>query len=119
MLSEMIAPCGIDCGACDAWKATQTGDEALKLQVLEQWRKEYSPDIPLAAIDCDGCRTSGCRKGGYTGMCPLRACATERKQPTCAHCPDYASCGTLAEFLSKAECLREKLEALRAAAAQA
>jgi hypothetical protein len=113
MLPTTQAPCGLDCATCDAYRATQSGDEALKLTVLEQWRKDYSPDVPLAAVTCDGCITSGCRKGGYTGQCPVRACAQERKQPTCAHCPEYKSCVTLAGFLGHAATLRVKLEAIR------
>ena len=114
MLSPLQAPCGIDCATCDAYRATQTNDEALRQKVLEQWRKDYSPDIPLSAIDCDGCVAAGCRKGGYTGQCPVRSCAMEKKQPTCAHCPEYGICETLQGFLAHAGCLREKLEAIRA-----
>lgn len=114
MFPETQAPCGINCAECEAWQATQADDGALKLKVLEKWRREYSPDVPLEAVSCDGCVTAGCRKGGYTGMCPIRACATGRNQLTCAHCGEYETCQTLAGFLAQAGPLREKLQNIRA-----
>ena len=113
-MNPMTSPCGIDCSTCEAWVATQAGDAAAQRRIIEQWRVQFhSPEMPYEAAVCDGCAGSG-RLGGYTSMCPVRACARQRQQPTCAHCPEYATCPTLGSFLEQAPVLREKLEAIRA-----
>lgn len=112
-MNPHTAPCGLDCAACEAYQATQAGDAAAQRRVVDQWREQYhAPDMPIEAATCDGCASDG-RHGGYTPMCPVRACARQRQMPTCAHCGEYSACSTLSAFLDQAACLREKLEAIR------
>ena len=113
-MNALTAPCGLECSGCEAYQATQAGDTAAQRRVVVQWREQfYAPDMPFEAAVCDGCASAG-RHGGYTSMCPVRACASQRQTPTCAHCGEYASCPTLSAFLTQAAGLREKLEAIRA-----
>jgi len=98
-MDKLIAFCGLDCAGCEAYLATQAGDEAAKLTLLEKWRVEFdSPDMPLAAVTCDGCTSTG-QLGGYCQDCPVRACAVEKGFENCAHCADYGTCETLNGFI--------------------
>ena len=54
-------------------------------------------DFAPEDINCSGCRTPGV-KGGYTGACPLRACALRRETPTCGDCGDFGDCSHRREF---------------------
>jgi len=114
MSTPMIAPCGLDCAQCDAYKTTQTNDLAGQEALLARWRVEYSaPDMTLEAVTCDGC-LAGARHGGYCSACPIRACAVSLGHRTCADCDQYASCDMLEHFLTLAPQAKANLEALRA-----
>jgi hypothetical protein len=111
-MAAMIVFCGLDCAQCEAYQATQANDQAWQERVLAKWRTEFHmPDMPFAAVVCDGCR--GARLGGYCGECPIRACAVSKGFETCADCPDYA-CPELEKILSMAPQNKANLEALRA-----
>ena len=111
-MSTMIVYCGLDCASCEAYKVTLANDQEAMQQLVAKWRQEYnSPDMPLEAVICDGCR--GPRLGGYCSECPIRACATERGFQTCAECPEYG-CEKLENFFKMAPHARANLEALRA-----
>lgn len=103
MFMSMISFCGLDCSQCAAYIATKNNDEAAKVKVVEQWRKDYQcPDMPIAAATCDGCHPGGKSKrhGGYCHACPLRACGITKKVLSCAHCDDYDACQTLETFFN-------------------
>jgi len=119
-MSESRAFCGLDCAKCEAYIATAAGDEAAKKRVAEKWRAEFQqPDITAANVTCDGCATLRGRLGGYTERCPVRACAAGRALPTCAHCGDYETCGTLATFLAMAPSLKPVLDGIRSSRTKA
>jgi hypothetical protein len=113
-MAGLVAGCGLDCGACEAYLATQANDMVKAKAVAEKWGKQYGDGtpFPIEATFCDGCLTPSPRKGGFCGQCPIRACVIERKVATCAHCPDYG-CAKLEEFLKMAPQLRETLERIR------
>lgn len=110
-MAGFLAACGLDCESCDAYVATQTGDQELARKTAERWGKQHGDGtpFPIESTICDGCLTSSGRRGGYCGQCPVRACAVEKKVESCGHCPDYG-CATLEGFLSVATTLRDKLE---------
>ena len=112
MTATLIAPCGLDCAQCDAYKLTQANDQKGQEALLVKWRVEYSaPDMNLAAVTCDGCLT-GARHGGYCSACPIRACAVEKGYNTCAECDQYA-CEKLQHFFQLAPQAQGNLELLR------
>ncbi len=113
-MNQLIAFCGLDCAKCDAYIATKANDAAAKQRVLEKWRAQFSPDIPLAAVTCDGCTTFGGRLGGYCPQCPIRACGLLHKVANCAHCAEYAACDKLADFFKSAPDARVRLDEIRA-----
>jgi hypothetical protein len=111
---EDIAFCGLNCLECDAYQATQAGDTARQGEILAKWRVEFNaPQMPLESVICDGCKTVDGRLGGYCPECPLRACASAKGLPTCAHCDEYETCAHLAGFFTAAPSLKVTLDELR------
>ncbi|MEA4863506.1 MAG: DUF3795 domain-containing protein [Victivallaceae bacterium] len=96
-----IAPCGLVCSRCDAYRATKLNDpEKLEL-VAADWRKRYKcEDIKAERLPCDGCMTEGGRKSFYCGsICGIRQCALGKGVGVCSECRDYQSCDEIAGFL--------------------
>ena len=114
-MARMLAMCGLDCGECKAYKATEANDDALRAATAAEWTKSFKHEFKPADIDCDGCLSNG-RHIGYCGMCEARKCGTGRRVATCAECPDYA-CERLTAFFKMAPEAQKNLEARRAAAA--
>jgi hypothetical protein len=96
MAGKMIAYCGLDCAACEAYVATQNHDMQALKQVAEKWSKEFGVAIPAEGCICDGCLGDG-RKIAHCDECAVRRCAVGRGVENCAHCDDYG-CKTLADF---------------------
>ncbi len=112
-MSDLIAFCGLDCAACKAYQLTQANDVAAMQVLLDEWRVTYqAPDMPIEAVTCDGCTSTG-RHGGYCMECPVRACAVEREVVSCALCEDYG-CEKLQNFMAMAPEVKINLEAIRA-----
>lgn len=85
----MVAYCGLVCTECPAYKATQAYDLALLGQTAERWS---TPEHRIRPEDilCDGCIADGDRMTTFCGVCPVRACARERRLAHCGECVDYA-----------------------------
>lgn len=111
-MESMFAFCGIDCSQCPAYIATQADDLAAKERLIAEWRVQFNaPEMPLEAVTCDGCASTG-RHGGYCSLCQVRACAVERAVESCARCTDYG-CEKLEAFLAMAPQARANLEEIR------
>ncbi|MCB2210345.1 DUF3795 domain-containing protein [bacterium] len=111
---KLIAFCGLDCAQCEAYQATQANDEEAKLGILKKWRVAFdAPDMPLAAITCDGCSSD--RLGGYCADCPVRACAVAKELENCAHCDDFETCEKVQGFIANVPDAKANLLAIRAA----
>jgi len=114
-MASIIAVCGLDCAICEAYLATQAGDEAAKEKVAAKWRKEYNaPNITAETVTCDSCLAETGRLCGHCLECAPRLCAVERKLPNCAHCPEYA-CGKISDLLKYMPDSKVRLDAIRAA----
>ncbi len=114
-MDKIIAYCGLVCSDCEAYVATQAGDQAALEQVAAKWREEYNaPGITVASVLCDGCLT-GERKCGHCAECDIRACGVERGVVNCGHCPDYASCEKLERFFAMVPPARAVLDEVRQA----
>ncbi len=112
-MAKIQAYCGIDCGECEAYIASQKNDRA----GLEATAKKWAEQFGAKAIDAEACVCDGCPSGkristAHAATCALRLCAVKRGVETCAHCPDYG-CAALQGFFSFAPALKEKLEAIR------
>jgi hypothetical protein len=113
-MSDLIGACGLNCGGCPAYLATQAGDAARVAAVAEQWSKEYGGDIKPEGVWCDGCMTAGPRKCAHCGECEIRACVAGRGFENCAPCPDFG-CARVADLFRDVPTAREALEKLRPA----
>ena len=81
-------PCGLYCGACSAYIATQEDPQRL---VLLAARLGYTVEETI----CDGCGSS--RVSKYCRSCKLLVCATERGYDFCGECPEFP-CADLVAF---------------------
>jgi hypothetical protein len=114
-MGSIIAVCGLDCVVCDAYKATQAGDEAAKEAVAARWRTEYnSPNINAATVTCDGCLAASGRLCGHCLECAPRLCAVGRGLSSCARCPEYG-CGKISQLLKYIPDGQARLDTIRAA----
>ena len=112
-MAKLQAYCGLDCGECEAYIATQKDDRA----GLEKAAKKWSADFGMKDLSADMCVCDGCSSGkrmstAHAASCALRLCASSRAVETCAHCQDYG-CETLQRFFAFAPVLKDKLEAIR------
>jgi hypothetical protein len=111
-MAKIQAFCGLDCGECEAYAATQRNDRAGLEEVARKWTAQYGKDIAADMCVCDGCPAGKRTSSAHAAACGIRLCASTRGVLTCAHCPDYA-CETLNGFFAFAPVLKEKLEAIR------
>jgi hypothetical protein len=98
-MDRMIAYCGLICTDCDAYKATQAGDEAWIERIAAQWREEYhAPAITAASVWCDGCLATSDRLCSHCHECEMRLCGMQKGVANCGACQDYDSCEKVRGF---------------------
>jgi hypothetical protein len=113
-MAQMLAVCGLDCASCEAYLATQAGDEAAKEKVAAKWRVEYnSPNISAESITCDGCLSNTGRLCSHCLECAPRLCAVEKGFINCARCPDYG-CEKISGLLKYIPDAKARLDEIRA-----
>lgn len=112
-MAKILAYCGLDCGECEAYIATQKNDRAELEAVAKKWAAQFGgKEMGGDACVCDGCSTGKRTATAHATTCGIRVCASARGVVTCAHCADYG-CATLQQFFAYAPVLKEKLEAVR------
>lgn len=94
-----IAPCGLVCSHCDAYRATEANDPAKLEQVAAFWRKiNHCDEITAEYLPCEGCMNDGGRKTFFCEkLCRVRPCAVENGVRVCSECPKYP-CETVSAF---------------------
>jgi len=87
-----IGACGIDCGNCAAYKATQANDVKKLAELAANWSSEKNK-WRAEDMRCDGCAAG---RSVFKGCleCPVRACAQAKEAVICSRCDDYP-CGKL------------------------
>ena len=113
MTEKVIACCGLDCGACPAFHASERLSLAERQKVADQWARDFHAELKAEDIDCVGCALAAGTHVGYCSMCEIRRCAMEKKVESCAGCPQFG-CTKLEAFLAHAPQARANLTALRA-----
>jgi len=111
-MEKHIAACGIDCVACDVYKATANNDDVLRAELVRQFEEHFKVAITVAEMNCVGCLNEGMHIG-HCAVCKIRACVTSRKIANCAYCQDYP-CEEVTSFHAKAERAKVNIEAIRA-----
>jgi hypothetical protein len=112
-MAKIQAFCGLDCGECEAYVATQKNDRAGLDATAKKWARQFGgKEIGADACVCDGCSSGRRISTAHAATCALRLCASGRGLATCAHCPDYG-CETLKGFFTFAPVLKDRLDAIR------
>lgn len=94
---EILAPCGIDCIECPAYKATRENDYGRIADILRDpaiGDAGYEPEDLI----CDGCHRPRLFK--WCRECAIRDCCVDRVFKTCAECEEYP-CDRLSELWEK------------------
>ena len=113
-MAKMIAYCGMDCGECPAFLATQTKNEAMKKQVADFMNQKLGARYTAQDINCDGC-TTGKNLVPHCNACETRICGMGKKVVNCAACKDY-ECAKLTKLYTMIPpTAKQNLEALRKA----
>lgn len=113
-MKDLIACCGLDCGACDARTATLRNDQALRERTAKRWSELNGVEITPGMINCLGCRVDGPKTPYCESLCPIRRCARGRGFGTCGECAEMASCPALGEVAANNPAARRTLEAAAA-----
>ena len=112
-MAKIQAFCGLDCGDCEAYIATQKNDRAGLEATAKQWAVQFgAKDLSADMCICDGCPSGKRTSTAHAATCAVRLCASARGVVTCAHCRDFG-CETLKGFFGFAPVLKDKLEAIR------
>lgn len=107
----MIGYCGLDCGQCEAFIATQNNDDALRARVAVLWSKLSGAPIKPEHINCTGCKSSGTKTFYCEQLCEIRKCAIKRSLNACAECPDYpcSMLNRITEEARRTKAMRDEL----------
>ena len=111
-MAEMIAMCGLDCGACPAYEATQKNDAVERKRVADMWSKEFGVDVKPEEINCDGCLSETGPHFKHCNVCEVRKCGMEKSVANCAHCSDYG-CDKLSDFFRMVPAAKARLDGIR------
>lgn len=88
MADDLIAYCGLYCGACSFKTAFETRDREHLLRMPAKYD-------PLKEAPLEGC--PGCRRENRCGECALRDCAVARAVDHCGRCGEFP-CDKLVRF---------------------
>ena len=111
MMKKMIAYCGLDCEACDAYLATKNNDDELRAKTAKLWSELNGADITPEMINCEGCRADGVKTPFCESLCPIRQCALGKGYETCGRCAGMDTCEKVAMVISNNEEARKNLKA--------
>jgi len=78
---ELVAPCGLYCGVCGVYCASESNDQPLK----EKLAKAYG-DTP-DKINCGGCLSDSVY--WYCAVCAIKSCTKGKGYSGCHQCADF------------------------------
>ena len=111
-MQRIVAPCGLICSECEAYRATQANDADAIAAVAVEWSQRYGTAFSPDDIWCDACTSASERTARHTRECPVRPCALRRGVATCAECSDYR-CEQLTRVHRLVPQAQETLDAIR------
>ena len=91
-----IAVCGLNCARCDIYLAYH-GNEKLRDEIIEWFKKERNETVKPEQMRCDGCR--GPLDVHWSSECKMMLCARKRGLQHCFQCDDFP-CTSVNEFSS-------------------
>ena len=93
---KLVAPCGLYCGACPMYLATQENSQQ-RLNAFAQQFSAGKMQLKLEDVLCDGCIGGG-RVASFCRRCAIRSCAEGKSNVTrCSDCPDVP-CAKVTNF---------------------
>jgi hypothetical protein len=111
-MEKLIACCGYDCAACEAWIATTANDYDLRAKKARQWNAQFNrTDITPEMINCTGCLAPG-PKISHCLNCAIRKCVISKGDMTCGACETMGRCTTLEKVIKHVPEAVENLKAL-------
>jgi hypothetical protein len=93
---KLVAPCGLYCGACPMYLATQENSQE-RLNAFAQQFSARKIQMKLEDVLCDGCIGGG-RVAVFCQKCAMRSCAAAKTNVTrCSDCSDFP-CSKISNF---------------------
>jgi hypothetical protein len=92
----LIAVCGLNCAKCDIYLAGH-GNEKLRDEIIDWFKKERNEMIKREQIRCQGCR--GPLEVHWSPECKMMPCAIRNGLQHCFQCEDFP-CTGVNEFSS-------------------
>lgn len=92
----VISTCGLNCAKCDIYEASH-GNEKMREEIIEWFKKERNEIIKPENVRCDGCR--GSLVIHWSSDCRMMLCAKKRKLQYCFQCEEFP-CTILNKFSS-------------------
>ncbi|MDH5450717.1 MAG: DUF3795 domain-containing protein [Candidatus Bathyarchaeota archaeon] len=90
----LISVCGLNCAKCDIRQAYH-GNENLRDEIIDWFRKERNEPIKPEQIRCDGCRAP--LDVHWSPECRIMLCARKKGLRYCFQCEDFP-CSILDDF---------------------
>jgi len=89
-----IAVCGLNCAKCDIYSASH-GNEKLRDEIIEWFKKERNETIKPEQVRCEGCTST--LDAHWSSDCKMMLCARKRGLQYCFQCEDFP-CANVNEF---------------------
>ena len=94
---KLVAPCGLYCGACPMYLATQENDAQRLASRFGAGSKQPAKPPSLENMKCDGCLGGG-PTPAHVPKCAIKLCAAEKtKIGVCSECAEFP-CGRISDF---------------------
>jgi len=91
-----VSVCGLNCIKCDIYQAGH-GNEKLRNEVIEWFKRERKRILRPEQIRCEGCR--GPLDAHWSDDCKMMHCAKKKGFQYCSECEDFP-CTTVNDFAS-------------------
>jgi hypothetical protein len=93
---RLVAPCGLYCGACPMYIATQENNEQKRKELMQRFSSGQMK-MSWEDIQCDGCIAGG-RVASFCRKCAMRECAEKKTDVTwCSDCKE-SPCSRVTSF---------------------
>lgn len=93
---QLVAVCGLYCGACRIYRAQCDNNQKDLKDILQDWLSREQK-ITVDDLQCDGCLSKG-RLTPFCRQCAIRLCALDKPGVTrCSDCPDFP-CSRITSF---------------------
>jgi hypothetical protein len=87
--AKLLAPCGLYCGVCAVFCATEDNNEKFRERLLGVYKGKLpnSENLTVEDIRCEGCLSE--QPFLYCKACPIRECSKSKGYTGCHECDDF------------------------------